>query len=168
VVLRPRFVVDDGAVFYLNGVEIARYNMPAGPVSETTRAATIIATPLCFTNVTWTVTNLASGSNCLAVGVFQAANATDADVAFCFELDARYPVTPALALEPAPALTATLLGADQLRLSWAGHGYALESATNLNLGTASYPFGPWQPVPNMSNPYTIGLDEMQRFFRLKK
>jgi hypothetical protein len=168
VVLRPRFVVDDGAVFYLNGVEIARYNMPGGPISETTRAATIIATPLCFTNVAWTVTNLVSGSNCLAVGVFQAANATDADVTFCFELDARYPVTPALALEPAPALTATPQGADQLRLSWTGHGYALESATSLSLGSTSYPVGPWQQVTNMSNPYTNRLDELQRFFRLKK
>jgi hypothetical protein len=171
VVLQARFVVDDGAVFYLNGVEIARYNMPGGPINETTKATAIIATPNCVTNIQWpvtAVTDLVAGSNCLAVGVFQAANAGDADIVFCLELDVRYRMTPALAPDSAPALTETALGPNQLRLSWTGHGYALESATNLSLGAASYPFGPWQEVTNMSNPYTNSPNELQRYYRLKK
>ena len=34
--------VDDGAVAYLNGVEVARFNVPAGPVSFETRAVSAI------------------------------------------------------------------------------------------------------------------------------
>jgi hypothetical protein len=33
--------INDGVVFYLNGVELARYNMPLGPVTFGTRASTI-------------------------------------------------------------------------------------------------------------------------------
>jgi hypothetical protein len=69
---------------------------------------------------------------------------------------------------PHPALDIALVGANSLRLSWGGQGYALESATNLSLGSASYPLGPWQEVTNMSNPYTNLLDEPQRYYRLKK
>ena len=36
---------DDGAVVYLNGVEIFRSNMPTGPVSASTPAATTVNTP---------------------------------------------------------------------------------------------------------------------------
>ncbi len=32
------FYIDDGAIFYLDGVEIGRYQMPAGPVTFTTRS----------------------------------------------------------------------------------------------------------------------------------
>lgn len=168
VTLRPRFAVDDGAIFYLNGVEIYRHNMLDGSINPATKAAAIIATPPCVTNLSLTVSNLVSGSNCLAVAVVQGNSLNDADAVFHFELDARYLLTPGLPTEPEPALTAAPLDADRLRLSWIGHGYALESATNLSLGAASYPIGPWQQVTNMSNPYTIQLDEAQRFFRLKK
>ena len=167
-VLRPRFAVDDGAVFYLNGVEIYRYNMPGGPIVSTSKAAMIVATPVCVSNVSVAVTNLVPGSNCLAVAVFQGTGTGDADTVFALELDIRYLLAPGLPPEPAPALAATLLGTNQLRLAWQGHGYALESATNLNLGPASHPLGPWQQVTDMSNPYTNRLDEPRRFFRLKK
>ena len=38
VTLDVRAIVDDGAVFYLNGVEIYRQNMPAGPITYATSA----------------------------------------------------------------------------------------------------------------------------------
>ena len=62
----------------------------------------------------------------------------------------------------------TVIDTKTVRFSWTGGGYALESSTNLNLGPASYPLGPWQEVANMSNPYTYILTGPQRFFRLKK
>ena len=67
-----------------------------------------------------------------------------------------------------PTLNITPLEANSVRLSWIGHGYGLEGATNLNLGTASYPLGPWLQVSNLSNPYTNSFSEPARFFRLKK
>lgn len=41
--LALRALVDDGAVVYLNGQEIWRYNLPAGPVTAATRASRYIA-----------------------------------------------------------------------------------------------------------------------------
>ncbi len=32
-------MIDDGAVFYLNGQEVARFNLPSGPIDSTTKAA---------------------------------------------------------------------------------------------------------------------------------
>ena len=37
--------VDDGAIFYLNGVEVLRQNMPAGTVNHATPAASAIGLP---------------------------------------------------------------------------------------------------------------------------
>jgi hypothetical protein len=167
--LRPRFAVDDGAIFYLNGVEVYRHNMPGGPLNSASKAATIVGTPACVTNLSWPATNLVSGSNCFAVAVFQANNASDADTAFCFELNISYLETPLLPSQPEPILQIAPLVDDAVRLWWTGSGYALESSTNVSPNSASYPFGPWQQVPKMSNPYTnLLLEEPQRFFRLKK
>lgn len=41
--LALRTIVDDGAVVYLNGQEIWRFNLPAGEITSTTRAVTAIA-----------------------------------------------------------------------------------------------------------------------------
>ena len=41
--LALRAIVDDGAVVYLNGQEIWRFNLPAGEITATTRAVTAIA-----------------------------------------------------------------------------------------------------------------------------
>jgi hypothetical protein len=38
--LTLRLLADDGAVVYVNGVEVVRDNMPAGPITPTTRAST--------------------------------------------------------------------------------------------------------------------------------
>ena len=43
--LTLRLRVDDGAVAYLNGVEVARFNLPSGPVSVLTRAPDAISGP---------------------------------------------------------------------------------------------------------------------------
>jgi len=87
---------------------------------------------------------------------------------FALSMDGVVLLAPSLPDAPLPSLQLTPLDTDRVRLSWSGGGYALESSTNLNLDAVSYPFGPWQQVSNMSNPYTNRLDESQRFFRLKK
>ena len=38
-----RLIRDDGAVVYVNGVEVGRDNMPAGPIGFSTPASTIIS-----------------------------------------------------------------------------------------------------------------------------
>ena len=87
VVLTLSFLVDDGAVFYLNGREIARVRMPGGvPIYYTNYATTFppggdavsVETLVLSGDI---VTNLVNGTNVLAVEVHQA-SATSSDVVF--------------------------------------------------------------------------------------
>ena len=169
--LRLRTAFDDGLVLYLNGMEIYRNNVSGAagsPVDGSTRSLTAVNPAPCLTNINIAVTNLSPGSNCLAAAVVQPTT-TDADSYFVLEVDATALFTPALPPEPLPVLQATSPDTNSLRLAWTGGGYALESSTTLDLGPASYPFGPWMPVPQMSNPYLWNLtNSPARFFRLKK
>jgi hypothetical protein len=98
--LRLRLLRDDGAVVYLNGVEVRRDNMPAGAVTAGTRASVALGAPQesTFTETRVDAGRLVRGANVLAVEVHQA-NPTSSDVSFALELLA-VPVAPA-ALVPA-------------------------------------------------------------------
>ena len=78
-------LVDDGAVFYLNGVELSRVNMPGGAIAFSTPAA------LDVTNNTWgglspiPASSLAIGTNVLAVEVHQSTTGAN-DLLFAAEL----------------------------------------------------------------------------------
>lgn len=77
---------DDGAVVYLNGVEIMRSNMPGGPVtSETTALSEIVGTNESTLYEYPVALNLNSGENVLAVEVHQI-NPTSSDISFDAEL----------------------------------------------------------------------------------
>ena len=71
--LTLELIADDGAVVYLNGVEVARDNMPAGTVTATTRAATNRsgAAENVARDFTIAPSALAVGTNTLAVEVHQ-------------------------------------------------------------------------------------------------
>jgi len=71
-------LVDDGAVFYLNGHEIGAYNMPGGPVGHDTPATAEVTDPLVPYRAVVDGRWLAAGENVLAVEVHQAAGSTDA------------------------------------------------------------------------------------------
>jgi hypothetical protein len=67
--LQLEYAIDDGAVFYLNGQELTRFNMPAGPISYTNLAllnqeATSYGGP-----VTIPLSSIGAGENYLAVEV---------------------------------------------------------------------------------------------------
>ncbi len=70
-------VVADGAVFYLNGVEIHRQNMPTGAVGYATTALTNVTGPNYSGPVNVSAASLVFGSNVLAVEVHQAAGSPD-------------------------------------------------------------------------------------------
>ncbi|MFM1769708.1 MAG: Inner spore coat protein [Verrucomicrobiota bacterium] len=82
-----RVLRDDGAVVYLNGIELFRQNMPAGAVSSNTLASAAVSAPdetAYFTNTVPT-TGLVSGNNVVAVEVHQNA-ASSSDLSFNLEL----------------------------------------------------------------------------------
>ncbi len=91
--LRP--IVDDGAVFFLNGVEVLRLNLPGGSISFGTPASTNITGQSVLPGSTIPTSSLRIGTNVLAVELHQAVSGLN-DTAFSLELSA----------EPVPASTA--------------------------------------------------------------
>ncbi|MDB6110190.1 MAG: exported protein of unknown function, partial [Pedosphaera sp.] len=65
-------LVDDGAVFYLNGVELSRYNMPAGTISYSTLANAAMGNATYGDTLLFPDNLLVTGTNVLAVEVHQA------------------------------------------------------------------------------------------------
>lgn len=76
VTLDVRAVVDDGAVFYLNGVEIHRQNMPAGPITYATSAVSPVGNADFANTIVVPASRLVPGANVLAVEVHQVTSAT--------------------------------------------------------------------------------------------
>jgi hypothetical protein len=96
-------VVDDGAVYYLNGAEIYRQNMPTGEVRYATLSSLGVATPAYSGPFTVTVTNLLDGTNMLAVEVHQfTTNPIAADMAFGVEVSLSGQWFPALPVRESP------------------------------------------------------------------
>lgn len=88
--LQMTHIIDDGAVFYLNGQEAGRYNMPSGTITNGTRAGpSSVGNAVYVGPATFPMTNLFVGTNLLAVEVHQVAPyPTSSDVDFGMTLDA--------------------------------------------------------------------------------
>jgi hypothetical protein len=101
--LMLRSIIDDGAVYYLNGTEIFRQNMPTGAVSYATFSSAGVATPAYSGPFAVPVTNLISGTNLLAVEVHQfTTNPIAADMAFGVEIATLGQLTPAQPARESP------------------------------------------------------------------
>ena len=161
--LALRTMVDDGAVFYLNGKEAARLRMSAAPTVITyTSVATSSGSQSwepAFTSAPGVLTSTAlkPGRNVLAVEVHQN-NTTGNDITLGLLLEAS--VARFTAAAPALAASASLSG---LNFTWNDPFYLLESAPVLN--------GPWTTVSTTS-PALVSPAQMQatpaQFFRLRR
>ncbi|MEJ6579629.1 MAG: lamin tail domain-containing protein [Akkermansiaceae bacterium] len=76
----------DGAAFYLNGIEVARTNLPAGALSHTTDALSNISSPASSGFLTIPSASLLNGPNVLAVSLHTAAG--DNNTSFSATLEA--------------------------------------------------------------------------------
>ncbi len=86
--VRLRFQRDDGVIFYIDGVEIARNNMPAGTVTATTLASATVPDELAWITVQLTATGIATltpGNHVLSAEVHQS-SLTSSDLGFDAEL----------------------------------------------------------------------------------
>lgn len=83
--IRLNHFVADGAVVYLNGAEIQRINMPAGPITHTTRALGDIPSPASSGFLTIPGAALQSGSNVLAISLHPAAGNTSTSFSAALE-----------------------------------------------------------------------------------
>ncbi|HEY0456461.1 MAG TPA: cadherin repeat domain-containing protein, partial [Verrucomicrobiae bacterium] len=101
-----RLLRDDGAVVYLNGVEIWRDNLPAGPVSANTLASNSITdgTKTNFLIAGFSPSLLITGTNLIAAEIHQAAT-NGPDIGFDFELSglATVPVQSRLVVSATPS-----------------------------------------------------------------
>ncbi|HKQ38751.1 MAG TPA: Ig-like domain-containing protein [Verrucomicrobiae bacterium] len=103
--LALRLLRDDGAVVYLNGTEVRRDNMPAGPVTYTTLAPVAVGGPDETTYFESAVPTslLVNGANVLAVEVHQN-SAISSDLGFDAALLANSANTPPVALDQSVAI----------------------------------------------------------------
>lgn len=172
--------IDDGAVFYLNGEEIHRYNMPTNPVIYYTNQAA--ATVEVGTNLQGPIflpaNLLVTGPNLLAIEVHQSGTASS-DVVFGLKLDARVlsfapggggTQAPVIGNGsggvPAPSINGTTFSLSFASLN--GRTYTLQGNTDL-----SNPNG-WIDIPPSvsGNGAMISLQDTaatgtRRFYRVK-
>jgi len=88
--LTVKLLRDDGAVVYLNGIEVARSNMPSGTITYNTYASSVVgdAAEVTFYDYVVDKNLLVNGTNIIAVEIHQS-NATSSDVSFDLSLEVQ-------------------------------------------------------------------------------
>jgi hypothetical protein len=149
--------IDDGAVFYLNGVEIHRLRMPIDFTAMTVATGYPCAgnanCPDEFKIPYATMPSLRTGTNILAVEVHNY-NERSNDITFGMALQRIDPQESA----NLPVMNVTLDG-NSIRITWEG-GATVESADN--------PKGPWTELGTFQNALTVQLGTGEQFYRLKR
>ncbi len=164
--------VDDGAVFYLNGVELTRVRMPAGPINYFTLASqTNSGVVPCQSGTFQVGPLLVRGTNVLAVEVHQAQDPDPQnDTGFDAALKLSYVSTATWSTsEQSPRLRVTRGTGGTMNVQWFwGHGYALEWTPALRGSNNT----DWvQQQPGMSTNMVISTTNAAypaRAFRLRK
>jgi hypothetical protein len=156
--LHLRTLVDDGAIFYLNGAEVLRLRMPVAPapIGYSTLATVTQDDPQNIYEGPFAlpVAALRPGRNVFAAEVHQAGD-TSSDLSFVAQLIGEVPRLESTAL--ALAITRTPSG---FHLTWDDATAILEEAPSVT--------GPWMPVsPLPASPHAIAPVETQRYFRLR-
>jgi len=156
--------VDDGAVFYLNGVEIYRLRMAAAPTSiNNSTVATgypCEGDPTCGPDSVLltgnAISSLVQGDNVLAVEVHNL-DPQSPDVVFGLALNA----TVKLSDTTPPVLSIVPQGKTSI-ISWTGSGFTLMQADAIT--------GTWSTVSdtNVTSPFTVTNSATARFYRLQK
>ncbi len=127
-------LIGDGAVVYLNGVEVYRQNMPAGAPSYSTLASTAINQPGLSTTIELPASALRSGLNTLAVEVHRS-SAGDTTLAFGAELDAVETISPATTYQSSPEEWLELYNDGSSAVDMSGWSLAGDIAYTIPQGT---------------------------------
>ena len=146
-----RHVVDDGAVFYLNGAEMHRFGLAAGaPLTYQTLFTdheNVWEGPFLITSP-----SPVAGDNVLAVEVHQNAN-NSSDIVFGAELSAITSPTPR------PVISNPRLVGGALSFGWSGGG---------TLQQADVVTGPYTDAADQSNPHAVSATGPAKFYRIKQ
>jgi len=149
---RMRYMVDDGAVFYVNGREVHRIAITNSPVYWTNTASRTVTDAAYEGPHLITYGFLVYGTNVFAAEVHQA-NSTSSDMIFGATIEALVPPSTLAQARP------TLLH-QGLSLTWSNSSFALESAPSMT--------GAWSRAVTQTNPYPITPSGSQRFYRLRQ
>jgi hypothetical protein len=162
-----RLLRDDGAVVYLNGVEVYRSNMPTNAIDYLTHAVLNLTgsdeTTYFATNLP--TTGLLPGTNLLAVEIHQS-SPTSADISFALEMSASGYLDNSV-----PQWLRASVQSGQIVLAWPAdaQGYRLYTAPSLD-----GPSSAWTPVltpPSVADGWkmvTLPADRGQQMFRLER
>ena len=121
---------DDGAIVYINGVEVVRDNMPAGPITYLTFSSSIIDGAAESTYYEFSIPKsvLVDGLNTIAVEVHQR-DGTSSDLGFDLELKEN--TTVLKLLNPAPG--SSVSAGSNYNITWT----SLPSIANVNLSLST-------------------------------
>lgn len=161
--LKLRLVRDDGAVVYLNAVEVFRSNMPTGAIGFTTNASTALSGGDEFIAVETNLSPalLRNGLNVAAVEIHQNGG-TSSDLGFDLALDAEYSSTT-------QSLTmAVARVADQIAVAWPQLSVGHVPQSTARLSTTNQ----WRAVTNPvaisgTNNRVLVNTTSNQFFRLR-
>ena len=115
--LEFEILIDDGAVLYMNGSEIARFNMPDGAVNENTQAIDAIGSKDEATYHQFRISpeNLVTGENLIAVSIHQS-SPTSSDLSFDLSLSKimAYQSADTTLISKTDSISISLLGDTEL------------------------------------------------------
>lgn len=154
-------LIDDGAVFYLNGTELGRIAMPTGTTSYRTfavRQDDIASNGHGVERLSIASAQLLQGLNLIAVEVHQGGD-TSPDLIFGSMMHVFVPSEP---LPPGPEMHIAYLNGE-VTIMWEGTGFKLEFSDR-----ADAPDAFWSPVIPQANPYRASANAAKRFYRLRK
>ena len=151
-VLCFRPVVDDGVVFYLNGVEVLRAGMAAGPVAFGSPANRTVGDADFEGPLYICVTNLLVGTNVLAASAHQV-NLTSSDFSFGAELSVLVPEAPI-------RVSIELVGTN-VRITWAGGG------TLVGSNDITQPLASWTAVMGATSPHVTPAAGAFQFYAIR-
>ena len=152
-ILRLETILNDGAVFYLNGVEFLRAGMPEGSISYSTLASRSLGDAIGEVFEEY-APSLVAGENVLAVELHQG-NLQSENLTFSVDV---YGVLPtALVVRPRMIIR---LNEASAQIIWSPPGGSLEFSDDPSTG--------WSPVQEIhgSDRHTISLSELHRFYRV--
>jgi hypothetical protein len=162
--IRLSHVTDSGVIWYLNGQEIYRFNLPDGKVDSFTTASAEVGVQ-CRDVTSIPVTNLRTGTNVLAAEVHQSTEGVDVTLYYGVQMDALFikeaPRAPQFGRD-----AFIKLETNRVVVTWDTNkfpGAKLEQSTNIR---TNQQMEPWTVISTTSPYRTTPLSRTNRFYRL--
>lgn len=159
--LTVRLRRDDGAAVYVNGIEVARDNLPAGPLTPSTTALTAVSGSgeSAWFDFQIPASVLVAGTNTIAVELHQS-SAANPDASFNLQLQARSGVETSA--PTTPDLSGTATGENRVDLTWTPSsddqgviGYTVRRNGQVVAYTSGTAFSDAGVQPNRSYTYEV-------------